>query len=41
MRAPTNKRVDDMSVNGLLGSLPFPTIVAFDGYVFHDFKNKR
>ncbi len=35
------KRVDDMNVNGVLASLPFPTIVHFDGYVFHGYKDKR
>jgi predicted TIM-barrel fold metal-dependent hydrolase len=36
-----NKRVDDMSVNGLLASLSFPTIPQFDGFVFHEFKDKK
>jgi predicted TIM-barrel fold metal-dependent hydrolase len=35
------KRVDDMNVNGVLASLPFPTIVQFDGYAFHGFKDKK
>jgi predicted TIM-barrel fold metal-dependent hydrolase len=34
-------RVDDMNVNGILSSLTFPTIVQFDGFVFHGFKNKE
>lgn len=36
-----HKRVDDMNVNGLLASLPFPTIVQFDGYIFHGFNDKK
>jgi predicted TIM-barrel fold metal-dependent hydrolase len=35
-----HKRVEDMNVNGVLGSLAFPTITQFDGYVFHGFKDK-
>lgn len=34
-------RVDDMNVNGILSSLCFPTIVQFDGFTFHGFKDKQ
>jgi predicted TIM-barrel fold metal-dependent hydrolase len=33
-------RVDDMNANGVLASLPFPTIVGFDGSLFHRFRDK-
>lgn len=33
-------RVDDMNVNGILSSLNYPTIVGFDGSVFHKFQDK-
>jgi predicted TIM-barrel fold metal-dependent hydrolase len=33
-------RVDDMNANGILSSLNFPTVVGFDGSVFHSFADK-
>lgn len=33
-------RVGDMNANGILASLNFPTIVGFDGSVFHGYKDK-
>jgi predicted TIM-barrel fold metal-dependent hydrolase len=33
-------RVADMNVNGILSSLSYPTIVSFDGSVFHGYKDK-
>ncbi|MDB6052104.1 MAG: hypothetical protein JWR17_4850 [Pseudomonas sp.] len=34
-------RIDDMNANGLLASLNFPSVVTFDGSLFHQFDNKR
>jgi len=34
-------RIDDMNANGLLSSLNFPSVVMFDGYLFHSFENKK
>jgi predicted TIM-barrel fold metal-dependent hydrolase len=34
-------RVADMNVNGVLSSLIYPTIVGFDGSVFHSYKDKN
>lgn len=33
-------RIDDMNANGILASLNFPSVVMFDGYLFHQFENK-
>lgn len=33
-------RIDDMNANGLLASLNFPSVVTFDGGLFHQFDNK-
>lgn len=33
-------RIDDMNANGILASLNFPSVVAFDGFLFHMFENK-
>ena len=33
-------RVEDMNANGILASLNFPSVVGFDGQLFHKFKNK-
>ena len=33
-------RIDDMNVNGVLASLNFPSVVTFDGGLFHQFENK-
>ncbi|HBP0042093.1 amidohydrolase family protein [Pseudomonas aeruginosa] len=34
-------RIDDMNANGLLASLNFPSVVTFDGSLFHQFNNKQ
>lgn len=34
-------RIDDMNANGLLASLNFPSVVTFDGSLFHKFDNKK
>ncbi|QIE89837.1 amidohydrolase family protein [Pseudomonas nitroreducens] len=34
-------RIDDMNANGLLASLNFPSVVTFDGSLFHQFDNKH
>src|SRR3546814_20722113 len=34
-------RVDDMNANGILASLNFPSVVKFDGELFHQFENKQ
>lgn len=34
-------RIDDMNVNGILASLNFPSVVNFDGGLFHSFENKQ
>lgn len=33
-------RIDDMNANGILSSLNFPSVVSFDGALFHQFENK-
>lgn len=33
-------RIDDMNVNGILSSLNFPSVIQFDGVLFHQFENK-
>jgi predicted TIM-barrel fold metal-dependent hydrolase len=33
-------RIDDMNANGILSSLNFPSVVQFDGALFHRFENK-
>jgi predicted TIM-barrel fold metal-dependent hydrolase len=33
-------RIDDMDANGILSSLNFPSVVTFDGGLFHEFENK-
>lgn len=35
------KRVDDMNVNGVLASMPFPQLVKHDGFLFHQYKDKK
>ncbi|WP_156840665.1 amidohydrolase family protein [Novosphingobium aquimarinum] len=32
-------RIEDMNVNGILSSLNFPSVVTFDGSLFHKFEN--
>ena len=34
-------RVDDMNANGVLAGLNFPSVVTFDGGLFHKFENKQ
>jgi predicted TIM-barrel fold metal-dependent hydrolase len=34
------ERLDDMNVNGVLASMPFPQIVRHDGFMFHKYKNR-
>ena len=34
-------RIDDMNVNGILASVNFPSVVGFDGSLFHSFENKK
>jgi predicted TIM-barrel fold metal-dependent hydrolase len=34
-------RVEDMNANGVLASLNFPSVVMFDGFLFHGFENKK
>src|SRR3546814_19155250 len=34
-------RVDDMNATGILASLNFPSVVKFDGELFHQFENKQ
>jgi len=33
-------RIEDMNANGILSSLNFPSVVTFDGSLFHKFENK-
>lgn len=33
-------RIEDMNANGILASLNFPSVVTFDGSLFHKFQNK-
>jgi predicted TIM-barrel fold metal-dependent hydrolase len=33
-------RIEDMNANGILASLNFPSVVQFDGFLFHQFENK-
>ncbi len=35
-----HSRIEDMNANGILTSLNFPTVVRFDGELFHQFTNK-
>jgi len=35
-----HSRIEDMNANGILTSLNFPTVVKFDGELFHQFTNK-
>ncbi|PKP95049.1 MAG: amidohydrolase [Alphaproteobacteria bacterium HGW-Alphaproteobacteria-16] len=35
-----DSRIEDMNANGILASLNFPSVVRFDGALFHDFDNK-
>lgn len=35
-----NARIEDMNANGILSSLNFPTVIGFDGQLFHRFENK-
>ena len=34
-----HSRVEDMNANGVLSSLNFPSVVGFDGQLFHKFEN--
>jgi predicted TIM-barrel fold metal-dependent hydrolase len=34
-------RIEDMNANGILASLNFPSVVQFDGILFHRFENKQ
>jgi predicted TIM-barrel fold metal-dependent hydrolase len=34
-------RIEDMNANGILAGLNFPSVVAFDGILFHQFQNKQ
>ena len=34
-------RIEDMNANGILSSLNFPSVVGFDGQLFHKFENKQ
>lgn len=34
-------RIEDMNANGILASLNFPSVVTFDGSLFHQFENKQ
>jgi predicted TIM-barrel fold metal-dependent hydrolase len=34
-------RIEDMNANGILASLNFPSVVSFDGALFHKFANKH
>jgi|LNAP01.1.fsa_nt_gb predicted TIM-barrel fold metal-dependent hydrolase len=36
-----HSRVEDMNANGLLASINFPSVVTFDGSLFHRFENKK
>ncbi|WP_445262799.1 amidohydrolase family protein [Pseudomonas sp. JAI120] len=36
-----HSRIDDMNANGLLASLNFPSVVTFDGSLFHKFDNMK
>jgi predicted TIM-barrel fold metal-dependent hydrolase len=35
-----DSRIEDMNANGILASLNFPSVVRFDGALFHEFDNK-
>lgn len=35
-----HSRIEDMNANGILASLNFPSVVTFDGGLFHRFENK-
>ncbi|HEX7742370.1 MAG TPA: amidohydrolase family protein, partial [Sphingobium sp.] len=34
-------RIEDMNANGVLASLNFPSVVQFDGWLFHQLENKK
>jgi len=34
-------RIEDMNANGILASVNFPSVVGFDGSLFHSFENKK
>jgi predicted TIM-barrel fold metal-dependent hydrolase len=34
-------RIEDMNANGILACLNFPSVVAFDGALFHRFRNRK
>jgi len=34
-----NSRIEDMNANGILASLNFPSVVKFDGHLFHEFSD--
>ncbi|WP_298692774.1 amidohydrolase family protein [uncultured Sphingomonas sp.] len=36
-----DSRIEDMNANGILASLNFPSVVTFDGFLFHMFDNKE
>lgn len=36
-----HSRIEDMNANGILASLNFPSVVGFDGALFHQFENKQ
>ena len=36
-----DSRIEDMNANGILASLNFPSVVGFDGQLFHRFENKE
>jgi predicted TIM-barrel fold metal-dependent hydrolase len=36
-----DSRIEDMNANGILCSLNFPSVVSFDGWLFHQFENKQ
>jgi len=36
-----HSRIEDMNANGILACLNFPSVVAFDGALFHKFRNRK
>ncbi len=36
-----HSRIEDMNANGILSSLNFPSVIGFDGDLFHKFENKQ
>lgn len=34
-------RIEDMNANGILASVNFPSVVQFDGFLFHQFNDKK